>query len=190
MFDIAVDGSGNSYASGWSVDYGTSDYADLQTVKYNSDGNRMWLVKYEGDPDVGNRKGPMGFDHLNNIFVTGEEWSDDYGSVPIILKYSPYGAVSSTGQEDLDTRQFVLHQNYPNPFNPSTTIAFDLPREADIELKVFDVIGREVATLVKTRMKAGKHEALFDGNSLSSGIYFCRLAAEGHVMTQKLMLLK
>jgi len=84
----------------------------------------------------------------------------------------------------------MLYQNYPNPFNPSTTIRFDLPAASDVRLKVYDIIGREVSTLVNGRMGAGVHEVRFDGSSLASGVYFCRLAAGNSLKTMKLTLMK
>jgi len=68
--------------------------------------------------------------------------------------------------------QFALFQNYPNPFNPSTTISFDLPSEASVQLKVYDMMGREVATLVNSRLHAGHHRIQFDASSgFASGAY-------------------
>jgi len=78
---------------------------------------------------------------------------------------------------------FQLHQNYPNPFNPSTNIRFELPAEAQVKLIVYDVLGKEIAQLVNGTQSAGRHEVLFDGAALTSGIYYYRLeiqnAAEG-----------
>ncbi len=85
---------------------------------------------------------------------------------------------------------FVLKQNYPNPFNPSTTISFSIPRSAAVSLKVFDLLGKEVATLVREELKSGSYETTFEGNGLSSGMYFYRLEAGGFVQTKKLVLQK
>jgi hypothetical protein len=86
--------------------------------------------------------------------------------------------------------EFALHQNYPNPFNPSTTIAYDLPRAGHISLRVFDLLGREVAALKDGFVEAGTHHLMFDGSGLASGIYFARLDAGAFSQTKKLMLLK
>ena len=85
---------------------------------------------------------------------------------------------------------FVLSQNYPNPFNPGTKIEYGLPERAYVTLKVYDVLGREVATLVDEEVNAGYHQASFDGSSLSSGLYFYRLSAGRFSTTKRLMLLK
>jgi hypothetical protein len=85
---------------------------------------------------------------------------------------------------------FTLHQNYPNPFNPSTTIAFELNKQAKVKLAVFDIIGRQVATLFDGITTVGQHEIIFDGSGLASGLYFCRLMVDGNTQTRKMILLK
>jgi hypothetical protein len=69
-----------------------------------------------------------------------------------------------------------LEQNYPNPFNPSTTIKFELPKTSQVNLSVFDILGREVSVLVSERRDAGVHEVKFEGADLASGVYFYRLS--------------
>jgi hypothetical protein len=73
--------------------------------------------------------------------------------------------------------RFALEQNYPNPFNPSTRISFTIPHSSFVILKVFDVLGREVATLVNEVMRPGTYERTFEGTDLTSGVYFCHLQA-------------
>ena len=83
-----------------------------------------------------------------------------------------------------------LAQNYPNPFNPRTTIAYTLAKEGQARLEIFDAAGHSVAMLVDGVVGAGKHAVDFDASSLSSGIYFYRLTAEGIVQQKKMVLLK
>jgi hypothetical protein len=87
-------------------------------------------------------------------------------------------------------KAFALTQNYPNPFNPSTTIKYDLPIESRVSLKVFDILGREVATLVNEDQKAGYKSTVWNGAGLASGIYYYRLQAGDFTATRKLLLLK
>jgi hypothetical protein len=86
--------------------------------------------------------------------------------------------------------QYALHQNYPNPFNPTTTISYDLPKAGNISLRVFDLLGREVALLKNGFVEAGTHHVMFNGSGLASGMYFARLDAGKFSQTKKLMLLK
>ena len=85
---------------------------------------------------------------------------------------------------------FRLAQNYPNPFNPTTVISFDLPVASEVKLRVFDILGRLVATLVDGRMEAGTHLAVFDGSRKASGIYFYVVNAGAFVETRKMILIK
>jgi len=84
----------------------------------------------------------------------------------------------------------LLHQNYPNPFNPSTTIRYELSKSSTVRLGVYDLFGREVATLVNERKDAGIHEVKVDGSGLSSGVYFYRLHAGDFLASKRLLLLR
>jgi hypothetical protein len=84
---------------------------------------------------------------------------------------------------------FQLNQNYPNPFNPSTKISYQLHQDSDIILKVYDITGREIKTLVNTKQSAGKYSVSFDASNLASGIYFYRLKASTFEQSRKMMLL-
>ena len=92
--------------------------------------------------------------------------------------------------------KLTLHQNYPNPFNPETKIKFDIPggnngyTQEIVKLTVFDLLGREIAVLVKSKLQPGTYEYTFDGSKLSSGIYFYQLKVKDIVDTKKMMLLK
>jgi len=85
---------------------------------------------------------------------------------------------------------FTLGQNYPNPFNPATTIRFELPQSGNVLLKVFSLLGQEVATLVNGRMNAGKHVVPFDASHLTTGVYFYTLSSGNFVATKKMILMK
>jgi hypothetical protein len=84
----------------------------------------------------------------------------------------------------------ALFQNFPNPFNPSTTIDYALPRASFVSMKIYDMLGQEVATLVGEEMPAGRHRATFDASGLPSGTYLCRVQAAGMSATTRLLLLR
>ena len=86
--------------------------------------------------------------------------------------------------------QYKLYNNYPNPFNPSTTIRYELRVEGNVSLKVYDLLGQEVKTLVSERQAAGDHSVVFDARALASGAYFYTLRSGSFVKTEKMMLLK
>jgi hypothetical protein len=90
---------------------------------------------------------------------------------------------------------FMLRQNYPNPFNPTTRIQFSIMEPAQVSLKIYDILGQEVATLANENLKAGVYNATWDarnsaGTKVVSGTYFCRLAAGNHVISRKMLLLR
>jgi uncharacterized repeat protein (TIGR01451 family) len=86
--------------------------------------------------------------------------------------------------------RYELKQNYPNPFNPTTTIAFDMPSAGQVQLRIFDLLGREVATLVNEEKPAGRYSVQWNAATMASGVYFCRLKAGTYTMTRKLALMK
>jgi Predicted extracellular nuclease len=107
--------------------------------------------------------------------------TDDFvGYNPLDVKEENLGAVKS----------YSLLQNYPNPFNPSTTIRFSVPNSGVVSLKVYDVLGREVRTLLNEEKHAGSYSVSFDLRNLSSGIYFYRLQSGSFVDTKKMILMK
>ena len=100
------------------------------------------------------------------------------------------GNIVAVRDEDELPKQYVLSQNYPNPFNPSTTIHFELPRAAHVILKVYNILGEEVVTLIDEEKTAGKYDVKFDGMRFSSGVYVYRLTSGDFVSTKKLILIK
>ncbi len=86
--------------------------------------------------------------------------------------------------------EFKLSQNYPNPFNPVTTIEYSVPKNNVVRLRIFNILGQEVATLVNHEQRAGNYRVSFDGNKLSSGVYFYRIEAGSFTAVKKMMLMK
>jgi hypothetical protein len=83
-----------------------------------------------------------------------------------------------------------LAQNYPNPFNPSTTIRYQLPQDGMVTLKVYDILGSEVATLVNEQKAAGRFEVNFDASRFASGVYIYKITSGGYVSSKKMLLVK
>jgi hypothetical protein len=97
---------------------------------------------------------------------------------------------TSVAEERNFPRDFVLEQNFPNPFNPSTVIQFSLVRQEHVVLAVFDLLGRQVASLIDGIQHPGIHKVQFSGRGLSSGVYLYRLDVGGRSLTRTLLLLK
>jgi len=104
---------------------------------------------------------------------------------------SPCFLAISNPHDGFRPESFKLYQNFPNPFNPTTNIQFDLVRDARVSLKIYNVLGQEVATLFNNQwMAAGVQTASFDASHLASGVYIYRLNAAGHVQSLKMVVLK
>ena len=102
------------------------------------------------------------------------------------------GAHKNTNKKDTvgEISSFYLQQNYPNPFNPSTQIKFTIPAESHVTLKVYNLLGNEVATLVDEQKPQGNYDVKFNASSLSSGIYIYRLQTDYFTITKKMTLIK
>ncbi len=85
---------------------------------------------------------------------------------------------------------YALAQNYPNPFNPTTTINYQIPKDGFVTLKIYDVLGKEVATLVNENKGTGRYNVNFNASNLASGVYLYQLKVNDFVSTKKLVLLK
>lgn len=99
-------------------------------------------------------------------------------------------ATSLEEQKEMLPEEFSLDQNYPNPFNPATTIAFSLPEESDVRLVIYDMLGRQVATLVDETKSAGSYDVTFNAGNLASGTYIYRLQAGDNLKTRTMTLVK
>jgi len=104
------------------------------------------------------------------------------------FKDIPEGIVEPS--ETYAPTEFTLYQNYPNPFNASTTIRFLLPKESKVKIGVYDLLGKEITTLVDAKMNAGEHTVTWNAENMASGIYVYKLIAKGFVQTRKMILLK
>jgi endoglucanase len=128
--------------------------------------------------------------HGSGIFnrTTGAHVYEDI--LEAVIDTSKISPVTGVYESPSSPTEFFLGQNYPNPFNPSTLISYQLPANTHAELKVFDVIGREIETLVDERQDAGDHAVLFNAANLPSGVYFYSLQAETYLDIKKLLLLR
>ncbi len=101
-----------------------------------------------------------------------------------------FAATDINDNENMVVKEFALDQNYPNPFNPSTEINFAMPKSADVQLSVYNILGEKVAELVNGKMVAGNHSVNFNATNLASGMYIYRLEAGSFVSVKKMLLLK
>ena len=162
----------------------TSAYVDGSLIYLQTQPSFTWIAKDAGifQADIDTTQGYSG-----NVYLTSAELTQ-YTTAPL--------AVNESGLNTPD--RFILYQNYPNPFNPSTKIRFSVPTAASrsfVTLKIYNVLGNEVVTLVNEKKPAGTYEVEFsaesgNGTELPSGVYFYRLTAGNLVQTMKMILLK
>jgi hypothetical protein len=181
---IAVDKSGNIYVTGTSNAGGsTFDYA---SVKYDDTGALQWIVRYNETGSSNCNAVAIAVDTSYNFYVSGSS-----GTKYMTIKYSQVTGITPVSGNIPNS--FYLSQNYPNPFNPSTRIRFDVPTAEAfrrVALKVFDILGKEITTLVNEQFEPGSYEITFDGTNLASGLYFYRLVAGDFTETKKMLMIK
>ncbi|MFC2136058.1 T9SS type A sorting domain-containing protein [Bacteroidota bacterium] len=157
-------------------------------VFYDDDIYRYYAI------DISNPAAPVILGHFDTL-SHGINFDGDYiYAVGTTLKIYKLHLTTDVENNYNLPEQFLLYQNYPNPFNPSTTIEYSIPSESNVSLKVYDIIGNEVATLVDRIQSTGYYSIEFsasgaDRNSLSSGIYFYSIKAGSYSVTNKMILL-
>jgi hypothetical protein len=181
----------------------------ISTISIDNSGNKwvgtLWcgLVKYEDNNwtvyDYSNTG--IHFNVITSIVFAEDHriWvATDSVGIAVLDEGTVINYIDDPRIESKNPNQFLLYQNYPNPFNPSTTIEFNLPIASKVSLKIFNILGAEVTTLVSDNLKAGSYSYEWNGTQqLASGIYIYRLSGNtvhgkhtGFVDTRKMVLLK
>lgn len=162
----------------------SSKQADAQHtpfLAYTSDGGSTWTTQATpfGDPQGYNAIFSIYFSDINNGWITG-----DYGRI------AKYSGTTSVEDDVNNITDYSLGQNYPNPFNPSTSIKFNIPESGYTTIKVYNLLGSEVATLLDEMKQPGTYEISFNAAVLSSGTYFYSLESGSFRQVRKMILLK
>ncbi len=121
------------------------------------------------------------------LFYNNKKDSIFFPASSISAQYTTFTGVA---KEPANVNSFILYQNYPNPFNPSTTISFTLPKKEFVKLIIYDILGKEIITLINEELPSGSHQIVWNPKKLSSGIYFYRLQSGKYSETRKMNLLK
>jgi hypothetical protein len=183
----------DSYQLNWAA----TGAVDSVRLDYSLDNGLIWNIITERLPNAGKFDWTLPDTSSDSCLVrvsalrapTVEDRSDRtfeiYPSIPV---------VTDSG-EGTTPEQFRLHPNYPNPFNPVTTIVYELPEEADVNVTIFDMLGRQIRILFEGRKKAGGHDVRWHGDDesgrpVSSGLYFYRVTAGSHVAVRKMLLIR
>ena len=169
-------------------------FTDFDNLYFSSDTGKTWSVILSDTTELNGRD--IVFTDENHGWILG-----DYGS---LYKTNSGGQLTNLNDEGNTPIDFSLAQNYPNPFNPTTTIKYTIPNVtlspdknginsvegSRVQLKVYDILGNEIATLVNEEKPAGSYQVEFDGSNLSSGVYFYQLKAGNYFGTKKMTLIK
>jgi hypothetical protein len=202
LFDIHTRPIANSVQLADLIDYLENDYnIGLSPVIYNpgttaSDHSSFWNHGYTAvvfsEAYYGGDFNP--FYHTSNDRIA--HFNLDYFHALSKLAVATIAHLSLDIITNVEKREvvspsgFILAQNYPNPFNPTTTIEFSIPHTEQVTLKIYNVLGEEVATLVSEKLSAGKYKHVWDASGLASGVYLYRLEAGDFVETKKLILIR
>jgi hypothetical protein len=164
-----------------------------KVYRYNATGN-VWapMITSANPNPVSNIMNGVTIKCVNDtvkIFQPGGYNAAGVGTNPLVI--TGCGTITGNGNNNSTIPgAYSLSQNYPNPFNPSTKIEFGLPKSEFVEIKLYDIIGKEVATLVQGPYQAGNHLVDLNLSFLSSGTYFYRITAGSFIDTKKLILMK
>ena len=184
--------NGNDTLAGgeyYNITWSTNWYMQSAKLEYSSDAGNTWNDIIDSLPPSPNANYLWLVPYINSdscLVRVGDypcyyDQSDDYFTITY--------PVTVGNEKNLPT-EFLLSQNYPNPFNPSTTIYYQIPQLEFVTLKVYDILGREIVTLVNEEKPSGEYEVEFNGNNLPSGVYFYQLKAGSLIETKKMVLLK
>jgi len=186
-YDITTDASNNVYVTG--VSYETGFDFNAVTLKYNSAGVQQWAISFDGgnngNDDEGNH---IKVDGGGNVIIAGYSSQAGHSDDFMAVKYSQTVGITQISSNIPD--KFSLSQNYPNPFNPTTNLEFGISKSGFVTLKIYDLLGKEAATLVNENLTAGTYKYNFDAPGLPSGIYFYKLTTDGFSETKKMNLVK
>ncbi len=180
---MRIDPAGSVYLTGTCIN--TITGRDFVTLKLDASGVMKWCMACSGtEPD--DAATCMDVDKNGSVYVSGNVQGN--GGDIMTVKYSQMTGIEEL--QSLDISEYVLHQNFPNPFNPVTTIRYDAGLAGFVNITVFDVLGRQVTTLVNEYQSPGTYQVNFDGSNLSSGIYMYRIESGNFADSRRMLLIK
>ncbi len=183
---IALDTARNVYMACNALN--SQNVSQYQVVKYNNNGDLIWNVVYSGNPIYYYYSFDIAVDNSGNVFVTGEAGfaGSSYDFTTIKIDQTT-GIIQNLSEIP---KSYSLSQNYPNPFNPTTNINYEIPNSNFVTLKVYDINGKEIETLVNQKQNAGGYSVTFNAGNYPSGVYFYKLETNNFSETKKMILLK
>ncbi|NIR93647.1 MAG: T9SS type A sorting domain-containing protein, partial [Gammaproteobacteria bacterium] len=150
--------------------------------------NTVWQATYPR-PNAAEGTNDLVIDREGNIYITGTIGLSTFESDYLAVKFSQE-PLSVDENEAAPKYDFSLFQNYPNPFNSSTTIPFSIGTSAHVRLKIFNILGQEIVTLVNKVLDSGNYEVTWEAANVASGIYWYQLQSDGFTESKKLLLIR
>ncbi|KPL18366.1 MAG: hypothetical protein AMJ92_08270 [candidate division Zixibacteria bacterium SM23_81] len=194
---LALDKSGNIYVTGHSAQSNTPPQNfDYATIKYYPDGDEAWAIRYNGPADEDDDAQAIAVDDSGNVYVTGYSFGIGTDKDYATIKYIEIPTeVKGETPKEAKPLEFALSQNCPNPFNTNTEICYQITQDGSVTLKVFNILGHHVRTLVDAEQKAGRYSISWEGHNqggrdVASGVYFCRLMVGDFSKTIKMVLVR
>jgi ELWxxDGT repeat protein len=172
------------------------------TAETETEGREPYVYNGQGissySINKGNRSGYGTYPTIYNdgtgkeLYVRGKNGINGFELYRFGPEDKPFSSTNTSNEEITHSQpnSIRLKANYPNPFNPTTNISFKLPQATHVEITIYDMLGREISTLVNGRRSAGQHTITFDASSLATGMYIYQLSTEESVKTKKMMLIK
>ncbi|HJY63526.1 MAG TPA: SBBP repeat-containing protein [Ignavibacteria bacterium] len=200
--NLLIDAMGDVYGTGKAS---SGSYFDFVTVKINPAGTVQWKASHNGSGNLNDFGNAIGIDASGNIYVSGSSVESWQNGNFCTIKYAP-GTIGISQVSGIIPDNFSLSQNYPNPFNPATKIRFSIanlpfgegPVRKDsfggvgsrTKLIIYDILGRQVETLVNEQIKPGTYEVDWNAVNYPSGVYFYKITVNGFSETKKMILVK
>ena len=183
---LVLDAAGNVYVTGRCQN--DPHWMDYTTIKYDATGVLKWLISYNGPGNNGDYARAMTIDASGNVYITGDSEGGgltyaDYATI----KYSQPSGKKSAPLPVVVTKvltETFQVSNYPNPVSATTRIKYEIPFDGRVAIKLYDVLGREVNTLVDEQKQAGHHFTEYNASALQKGIYYYRVSLKGKEKTE------
>ena len=172
------------WADGLSPEEGAVSIAKYKNVSSHDIGG----ISYEGV--FGESEIPGKLVYIGFPFETIYPEETRNSVMSAVMNYLSSEITSTEGVYSGSPDKYSISQNYPNPFNPTTKISFSIPEMNNVQLKIFDILGREISTLMNEEKPAGTYEVELEGSSLSSGIYFYQIKSSKYSDIKKMLLIK
>lgn len=183
---LTIDDEGNIFVTGKSTGAGTS--FDCVTIEYSQSGSQKYITRYNRDGNSNDVANSIKLDSFKDSYITGGSALTGSYQDLLAIKYSKISGITVISNSA--PLNYSLQQNYPNPFNPETKINYSLPVNSNVSIKVSDVLGNDIATLVNEFQNPGIYSVAWNAENYPSGVYYYSLKTDKFTETKRMLLIK